>query len=198
MAVKSLLETITNDKMRSALRLNRSDIDPEDNYLVRNNHRGPATFVHGHPQNGDLLHWQGKGDPNEGDILPVSGKILMSFSFQKALRKGLFSVVQEGESFGGDDTLPVSWDEQQSAHFDEVMVGLDDDVKNELQQILCRGPGEDSKTLCGATIFVRTNNIAERPPLCDIHAEKFSQFFVFEDGEWQKINPRGKSNTGKG
>lgn len=153
-------------------------IDPDQTYFVRNNHKGPATFNYGDAMRGQQYRWEGQGNPSGDDILGLPGHVIRDPQFQAAVRKGLFSLVEEGD-------LPDTGTESgfgESEFTAKAVSSMERPKEKELIPKECIVPLKGGK-LCGKQLFIRQADIPTKPPLCDAH-EKFASAFEWNGTEW--------------
>jgi hypothetical protein len=88
--------------------------------MVRNTQPGP-TVISSDPKGTHFVEWAGSGDPSGGDIQPVPEEIVNTPQFEKAKRRGIFVLVEDGS-----DEATVALDKQVSAW------NASNDTKNEV------------------------------------------------------------------
>lgn len=164
----------------------RPEILSDETYPIQNEHKGPSTYTHGGPNSAEQYQWQGKGDPEGGDVQFLPGSVVKSPGFQRIMARGLFTFADSSI-----DHLAYQgevWQDHQQKAQESVISQLEDDDATELEQVACKGPGKQgSGSPCGDTLFIRRKDLAEKPPLCERH-QRFSKFFEKDaQGEWQRM-----------
>jgi hypothetical protein len=152
-------------------------IDPDQTYYVKNNHKGPATFNFGDAMRGQQYRWEGQGHDSGEDILGLPGHVIRDPQFQSALRKGLFSLVEEGEAFNGHDAVFGETEFEAKA-----VSQMERPKEKELVPRECIVPLKGGK-VCGTQLFTRQSDLSTTPPLCQPH-EKFASAFEWDGTEW--------------
>jgi hypothetical protein len=134
-----------------------------------------------------VITWQGAGNPLGEDIQDVPEALLKNAGFNRALRKGIFEVIQDQSTI--DRYLSAQGDNythQRQVESQAVAATLE--ASNRDQDwipVKCLVSGEE--------IMMREGDLAERPPLADRYADRASEFVAQETGE---INPiTGKSRV---
>jgi hypothetical protein len=153
-------------------------IDSDQTYYLQNNHKGPAAFNYGDARNGQQFKWEGRGHPSGNDIVGVPGYVVRDPQFQSAMRKGLFSFVEE-------DSLPEPDSEVafgDTAFANEAISQMERPKDNELVEVHCIIPFTSGK-VCNETLFKRRSQIPVEPPLCANH-EKYASHFQWDGQEW--------------
>jgi hypothetical protein len=159
-----------------------SGIESDLTYYVQNEHRGPATFNYGDAMRGQQFKWEGKGHPNGNGIQGIPGYVVKDPLFQRAMMKGLFTLVDS-------DDVPthgsgMAWGDQETAFGNEALAQMDRPKENELVELHCIVPMKGGET-CGDILFKRRSNIPNDPPLCTQH-EKYADRFQWNGTEWQR------------
>lgn len=159
--------------------------------MARNNQAGP-TVLSSDPKGTHYVEWQGKGDPNGGDIQPIPEEIQNTVQFQRCVRRGIFTILNEDSESQGviDEAMrrqQEAWDFRQGATAATAAEVIDQKANNDIVALSCVGPSTrgDASTRCGADVNVRDNVKDERPPLCDLHADLAPQYIpedIVKDG----------------
>lgn len=164
-----------------------TDIVDNDSYYIRNEHRGPTTYTHGHANTGELYRWGPAGDPDQEDVQAVPGYVLKSPGFQRVLSRGLFTLVDESSASVHISEAGDIWQQQQKDSYEAITDLMDDSNDGELVEGSCMGPGiRGTGQLCGQKLFIRKSALETQAPLCGKH-EKFASYFAFDNGAWGRI-----------
>lgn len=161
--------------------------------MVRNNQPGP-TVLSSDPKGTHYVEWQGKGDPNGGDIQPVPEEIQSTVSFQKAVRKHILTLMDAEDT---ETTAAIEeamrrqqqeWDHRASSTQTTANEVIEHQTNKDIVALKCVGPSSrgDSSVRCGADVSVRDGQKDERPPLCNLHADLAPQYIpeqVIADGK---------------
>lgn len=156
--------------------------------MVQNNQGGPTILTPDTSKSGDYIEWQGKGDPDGGDVQAVGNDILDNTQFQRMLSKGIFSIVEE------DSTTATAAMQAQQAHWDARQGSVAKSVEQSMEHPEnkdfvvqpCVGPGANGQK-CGVEVNVREKAVGQRPPLCPQHEGLAAQFIpeeVMRDGKY--------------
>jgi len=151
--------------------------------MIRNNQDGPTVFS---PDDNAkrYIEWQGKGDPNGGDIQPVGEDVQQNTQYQKMLRRGVLTIVDESSEdiAAAMDLQQQHWDSRQGAGAAAANEALDHQANNDMVVLPCVGPnprGGDGK--CAADVTVRDSKRNDAPPLCNIHSGLKGEFVPSEE-----------------
>lgn len=155
--------------------------------MVRNTQPGP-TVLSSDPKGSQYVEWQGKGDPNGGDIQPVPEEIQQAVSFQKCVRRGILVLLDAEDTDSAaviDEAMrrqQQEWDYRSSATQTTANEVIDQEANKDIVALKCVGPSSrgDSTQRCGADVNVRDNVKDDRPPLCNLHADLAPQFIPEE------------------
>jgi hypothetical protein len=153
--------------------------------MARNNQDGP-TVLSSDPKGTHYVEWQGKGDPSGGDIQPVPEEIQNTVQFQRCVRRGIFTLLDESEDTGviseAMERQQEAWDYRQGSTQATAAQVIDQQANNDIIALTCVGPSSrgDASTRCGADVNVRDKNKDDRPPLCNAHADLAPQFIPEE------------------
>lgn len=159
--------------------------------MYRNNQPGP-TVLSSDPKGTESVEWQGAGDPNGDDVQPVSELIQSLPVFQKHVRRGLFTLVDETsqEYIDSQDKQQAHWEKRMSQPGQEAAAVIDQQANNDIVGIPCVGPSSrPGEARCGTEVAVRDKDRDQKPPLCTLHADLASQYVPSQDVEG------GKSTT---
>lgn len=147
--------------------------------MVRNNQAGP-TVLSPDDNAKRYIEWQGKGDPNGGDIQPVGEDVQENTQFQKMLRRGVLELVSEDDESVGEamGRQQAHWDQRQGQSSATAEQAIDHQANKDLVTLGCVGPSTrgDSTSKCGADVTVRDTEKDKRPPLCNVHQDLAPQF----------------------
>lgn len=94
--------------------------------MVRNTQPGP-TVISSDPKGTHFVEWAGLGDPSGGDIQPVAQEIIDTPQFAKALRKGIFEIVDETSDTSREalDKQVSAWNEINKTKSDAINDSID-------------------------------------------------------------------------
>ena len=163
--------------------------------MYRNNQAGP-TVLSSDPKGTEYVEWQGHGDPNGGDIQPVSPHMQSLPTFQRCVRRGILEHVPEDSPLLSEamDAQQQHWDSRMSQTADAAAAAIDHATNNDVVVLPCVGPSPRGGTTCGADVPVRDNQQGEKAPLCNLHTDLAPQFVpedVIENGKsvkkWTRV-----------
>lgn len=139
--------------------------------MYRNHQPGP-TVLASDIKGTESVEWQGAGDPNGGDIQPVSEIIQGSPAFTRAVRRGILSLVDmdSQEYLDADQAQQTHWESRMGASAAQAAAVIDQEANNDLIAIPCVGPSSRPGELrCGVEVTVKDARRNEEPPLCNQH-----------------------------
>lgn len=150
--------------------------------MYRNNQPGPTVLAID-PKGTDDVMWQGHGDPNGEDIQPVSEVMQGSTAFQRAVRRGVVSLVEADDlaTIEALDRQQASFDQRMAAGGAQAAAAIEHTTNNDMVTLPCVGPSNRGQGQCGADVTVRDAQKNERPPLCNLHGDLAPQFVPQED-----------------
>jgi len=151
--------------------------------MYRNNQEGP-TVLSSDPKGTESIEWQGKGDPNGDDIQPVSELIQGLPVFQKHLRRGLFTIVDEtsAEYLASQELQQAHWEQRMSQPGQDAAAAIDHQANNDVIVLACVGPtSRQGETKCGADVPVKDLDKDKAAPLCNMHEDLRSQYVPSQD-----------------
>ena len=150
--------------------------------MFRNHQPGP-TVLSSDPKGTESVEWQGKHDPNGGDIQPVSEYMQGLPQFQRVVRRGILSHVPADDPIldMALDAQQAHWDSRQSQTSETAAAAIDQQANNDVVVIPCVGPNpRGGNGICGTEVTVRDLDKDKKPPLCNIH-ESLAPQFIPED-----------------
>lgn len=147
--------------------------------MCQNMMAGPTVIAADAKRNYEVI-FQGQNDPNGEDIQPIPEYLLRTPAFKRAIRQGIFRVIE-----GEDNPIVQAAMSKQSDSFhkriasDELKAreSMDSKSANDMIVVTCIGPGTREGLVCDEQIPVRANEQGSRPPLCDRH-QHLSDFAV--------------------
>lgn len=139
--------------------------------MCQNQMTGPTVIAADAKRNYEII-FQGKGHPDGEDVQAIPEYLLRTPQFQKALRQGIFKVIE-----GDDHPIVVAAMRRQTDAFQKRMAAdnlaarevLDEAADNDIVIVTCIGPGSREGAVCGEQVPVKDKDQAGRPPLCDRH-----------------------------
>lgn len=95
--------------------------------MVRNTQPGP-TVISSDPKGTHFVEWAGAGDPSGGDIQPVPEEIVNTPQFEKAKRRGIFVLVEDGslEASEALNKQVAAWNDSNSVKEDVIKASIED------------------------------------------------------------------------
>lgn len=123
---------------------------PTSTMFVRNNQPGPTVMDE---EGFAFMRWEGHGDPNGADVLPIPGELAENHNFQRARMLGLIEVIEADDDVKDLlDKARRSWDRQRATQAGINLANLgqlpteEGSVPREFTKPKI-GPGELPKTL---------------------------------------------------
>ena len=163
---------------------------PVASTMIRNKQSGTTVYSpNASPK--DYIVWERSGDPNGGDVMPVSEEVLSQPQFQRILQRGVLEIVSDEAMIKtATDAQIAHWNERQSHGETQAAESIEHAVQNDLVMATCVGPSTRGDGKCGTEVSVKESELATRPPLCSQHASLASSF-IPEVGQ----NDEGKTVT---
>lgn len=154
---------------------------------VRNSEGGPTVFSI--PETNLQIEWQGKGDPNGGDVQYVPDDLLKNVQFDRMVRRGLFTVLAADEAESSMDAQADAYRARTEAATAAAISSIDHQVNNDLVQAPCIGPANRGTGECGEPVPVRDKDIRlnEKPVLCSRHVGLAPQYARVETSEMVEV-----------
>lgn len=144
---------------------------------VRNEEGGPTVFSI--PEDNIQIEWQGKGDPQGGDVQYVPDALLTNVQFDKVVRHGILVVVKD-ESAAQDaiDKQSTAYRDRAEAAASAATASIEQAANNDLVQATCIGPSNRGQGECGEPVAVREKDLRtnDAPVLCSRHASLAPQY----------------------
>ena len=154
--------------------------------MCRNMMSGPTTIAADARRNYEIL-FQGRGHPDGEDVQPIPEALLRTPQFARALRQGIFEVVE-----GDDHPVVVAAMAKQTDAFRRRNASQETAARESLEAphaadiivAMCIGPGARDGLACGEQVPVKELEQAGRPPLCDRHRQLSARCVKRGDGPW--------------
>lgn len=146
--------------------------------MVRNNQAGP-TVLSSDPKGTHYVEWQGKDDAAGGDYQPVPEQVQETVAYQKAVRRGILTEVDEE---GNDvvsaamDRQQKAWDKRQNQTQETGEGAIDRQANKDMISVPCVGPSREPGKRCAEPVTVRDKAKDEAPPLCNLHIDLAPQY----------------------
>lgn len=137
--------------------------------LVKNNTPGPA--VYSDPEHNVLIEFGGANDPEGRDYQEIPEDIVRKPSFARAIRRGIYSIVDANEEEMERILAPqYAAADAAIAEREQAIQGVLDasNVENDLIEAKC--------LISGETIFVRAGDLKIKPPLAERFADRANEF----------------------
>jgi hypothetical protein len=139
--------------------------------MCQNQMAGPTVIAADAKRNYEVIFGP-KDDPQGEDVQPIPRYLLATPQFTKALRQGIFRVIE-----GEDDPVVQQALSRQTTSFRDRMKAdelraresIDQVSDEDLLVVTCIGPGSREGQICEEQIPVRAKDQGSRPPLCDRH-----------------------------
>lgn len=156
--------------------------------MVQNNQPGP-TILAGDSKGSDYIEWAGSGDPSGGDIQPVPDHIVNSVAFNKAIRRGVLTTVNEDDERVQHalDAQSQSWDARTTMADQKALLTIENTQNNDMIVAKCIGPSPRGNGTCDIEVPVRDKTKDDRPALCSMHVELASQYVPEQTQEDGKV-----------
>jgi hypothetical protein len=151
--------------------------------MVRNNQAGP-TVLSSDPKGSEMVEWQGKGDPAGGDIQPVPQIIQDAVAFQRCVRRGIFTLLDDADQPVIDEAMSRQqqhWDKRQAFSADTAAEVINHEANKDIITLLCVGPSSRGEGRCGADVAVRDATKNDKVPLCSMHENLAAQYIPSEE-----------------
>jgi hypothetical protein len=152
--------------------------------MVRNNQAGP-TVLSSDPKGSEFVEWQGLNDPSGGDIQPVPEVIQSLVSYQRCVRRGILTPLDDNDQEIIDTAMgrqQANWDKRQSFASDTAAQVIDQQANNDIVTLSCVGPStRQGNARCGEQVTVRDTVKNEKPPLCSQHENLAPQYLPSEE-----------------
>lgn len=147
--------------------------------MCQNMMAGPTIIAADAKRNYEVI-FQGHDDPNGEDVQPIPEYLLRTPQFAKAIRQGIFRVIE-----GEDNPIVQAAMSKQNDSFRKRMASdelkaresMDAKAENDMIVVTCIGPGSREGLVCEEQIPIRANEQGSKPPLCDRH-QHLSDFAV--------------------
>lgn len=153
---------------------------------ARNNQAGP-TVLSSDPKGTHSVEWQGKGDPNGGDVQPIPEEVQNTVAYTRALRRGIIVEVSGEEAVDAFDRQRDDWDRRTAGAASAATSSIEHTTNNDIVATKCIGPDTRGQGACGADVTVRDAQKGEVPPLCSRHEELAPQYVPSDEMEGTKI-----------
>ncbi len=149
--------------------------------MVRNLKSGPTVWSSLEKRRS--LEWQGAGDPSGLDIQPVDEEILAEPSFQQALRKKIFEIVDDETGAAALDAQSQAREAAQQNIASSIASTIDRSQEESFVVAKCQGPATRGTGECGEDVTRKATEIDDAPLLCPAHANLAHLFMEEETGE---------------
>lgn len=155
---------------------------PVASTMIRNKQGGPTVYSpNASPK--DYIVWERSGDPNGGDVMPVSEEVLSQPQFQRILQRGVLEIVDDADTIKTATEAQIAhWNERQSYGETQAAESIEYAVQNDLVMATCIGPSARGEGKCGVEVSVKESELSTRPPLCSQH-ESLAPSFIPEVGQ---------------
>lgn len=150
--------------------------------MARNRMEGP-TIMSSDPRGTYEVLWQGKGDPNGGDVQIVPETIVNTPAFQRALNNGVLLLIEEGTDVEAREALAkqaAAFAKRSTIERDEILDNLDHQPDNDMLSVPCIGPNNRGGK-CDADVVVRQATQHDAPPLCTQHKYLAGEFVKHDE-----------------
>lgn len=152
--------------------------------LVRNRQGGPTVIED--RQIDAVITWAGHGSPDGEDIQEVPEGLLKNAGFGRALRKGIFEIIEDADAQQLHERNQArnyaAKIEAEQAVVDSALEASSRD--NDLIPVKCMISGEE--------LMMREGDLREHPPLADRFRDREGEFVSRETGE---LDATGKSKV---
>ena len=149
--------------------------------MARNNQAGP-TVLSSDPKGTHFVEWQGKGDPACGDVQPVPEEVQNVVAFQRCVRRGIFTLLDDQEVIDeAMDRQQSAWDKRQTFSQETATEVIDQESNNDIVILPCVGPSTRAEGRCGGDVTVKDTSKNDKPPLCAQHETMASQYMPSEE-----------------
>lgn len=163
--------------------------------MVQNNQPGPTVIADGYDRSKEV-EFAGKGDQSGGDIQPISESMQNLPSFTRAVRNGVFSVVEDAKQIAAaEEAQKREWDKRSGSMHEIASEFIEETVDRDFIAVPCVGPSSRGGGIpCGEDVTVRDREKTDNAPLCPQHAHLGSQYTAstdFVDGrpvvKWSRV-----------
>lgn len=138
-------------------------------HVVKNLQRGPTIFSL--PDQDLLVEWGGRDDPSQSDIQDVSDQVWNMPAFQRALRKGIFEVVDATPDELHQMLAPqYAAERQKRLDADEAVLATMEASNSENDYV------EAKCLISNESIMVRAGDMQLSPPLAERFADRANEF----------------------
>lgn len=148
---------------------------------VRNQESGPTVFSI--PEDNLQVEWQGRGDPEGGDVQYVPDSLLTNVQFDKVVRRGILQVIgDEASANEAIDKQAAAYRGRADAAAAEAVASIEQAADNDLVQAPCIGPSNRGQGECGEPVPVREKDLRnnDAPVLCSRHVSLAPQYARIE------------------
>lgn len=152
-----------------------------DRVPVRNMRKGPAVLDN--PEDSRKYYsWGRSGSPDGSDVVMIPSDIINSDQFDKALRLGIFEIVEKQSAQISLDKQAETRAEQEQEKDQAARSVIDHNSNRSIKTTPCIAPDARGTGTCGQEV-VHTEANHGAPPLCTQHTSLHSQFTQIESWE---------------
>lgn len=151
--------------------------------MVRNMMDGP-TVLSSDPKGSEFVEWQGKDDPQGGDIQIVPQSITETVAFHKAVQRGILVLENPDDNPEIAEAIEKqnrAWHDRQQMQAQRAQESIHRDRNLDSVVLPCVGPGARGAK-CGVDVPVKEQTKNDRAPLCSQHAHLVHEY-VPQQGE---------------
>jgi hypothetical protein len=157
---------------------------------LQNTQPGPTVFSADTKTSDGYITWQGMGNANGEDVMPVPKTLLSSVQLQANIRRGIFQIVDDPTVQQVKlEAQQAAWNAQVERRNNVDVDSVFSETGERITPVIEAAADNDMHVLdclmkpqgCGGRVSLRKNELLVKPPLCPHHIGFAAQFIAQED-----------------